>query len=147
MTHFDFHRRLLVAFGVSLSRILKFGTWTQRSELTKDCDSAFTERPACQAKLGHTHSAVQLQVEASQGRSLSHQGIISFVLSWWRCGTVVISFFFLIFKNVYFERERACVSKQGRGKERGRERIPNRLCAARAEPNVELELMKHEIMT
>ena len=36
---------------------------------------------------------------------------------------------------------------QGRGRERGRERIPSRLCAVSTEPNAKLELTKHEIMT
>ena len=35
----------------------------------------------------------------------------------------------------------------GRGRERGRGRIPSRLCAVNAEPNVGLELMNCEIMT
>ena len=39
--------------------------------------------------------------------------------------------------------------EQGRGREggRGRERIPSRLHAVNAEPNVGLELMNHEILT
>ena len=34
-----------------------------------------------------------------------------------------------------------------REREKGRERIPNRLCAVSAEPHVGLKLMKREIMT
>ena len=37
--------------------------------------------------------------------------------------------------------------EQGRGRERGRKRIPSSVCAVSAEPNVGLELMNHEIMT
>ena len=37
--------------------------------------------------------------------------------------------------------------EQGRGRERGRERIPSRLCIISAEPDAGLELMNCEIMT
>ena len=37
--------------------------------------------------------------------------------------------------------------EQGRGKERGRERIPRRLCTHSVEPDVGLDLTEHEIMT
>ena len=37
--------------------------------------------------------------------------------------------------------------KQGRGRERGRERIPSRLCAVNTEPDVGLEPTNHEIVT
>ena len=36
---------------------------------------------------------------------------------------------------------------RGRGKERGREKIPGRLHAVSTEPNVGLDLTNHEIMT
>ena len=42
-----------------------------------------------------------------------------------------------------FLRER----KRDGGAERGRERIPSRLCTASTEPDVELDPMTHEIMT
>ena len=35
----------------------------------------------------------------------------------------------------------------GSGRERGRERIPSRLCAVRTEPDTELEITNQEIMT
>ena len=59
---------------------------------------------------------------------------------------------FVCFKVYLFilrERERACASMcTSRGEtERGRERIPGRLCAVSAEPDMRLELMNHEIMT
>ena len=38
-------------------------------------------------------------------------------------------------------------ARWGRGRERGRERIPSRLPIVSTEPNVELELTNHEIMT
>ena len=38
-------------------------------------------------------------------------------------------------------------SEQGRGRERGRQRIPSRLHTVGAEPNVGHELTNHEIMT
>ena len=44
-------------------------------------------------------------------------------------------------------RERERVSKQGKGSERGRERIPSRLCPVSTEPDVGLKLMNREIMT
>ena len=44
---------------------------------------------------------------------------------------------------IYFERE----YEQGRGRERGRARIPSRLHAVSAEPNVGLELTNCKIMT
>ena len=50
------------------------------------------------------------------------------------------------FFNVYFlrEKERECT---GRDRERGRERIPSRLCAVSAEPDVGLKLANREITT
>ena len=57
----------------------------------------------------------------------------------------LVSFFFLVF--IYFERERMHVHEQGRDRERERERIPSRLRAVSAEPDVGLELTNHEIMT
>ena len=42
-----------------------------------------------------------------------------------------------IFKFIL--RERACTHKQGRGRERGRERIASRLCTVSTEPNAGLE--------
>ena len=49
---------------------------------------------------------------------------------------------------IYFERERerAHVCQQGRGRERGKERIPSRLYTVSMEPNVGLDLTKREIM-
>ena len=48
-----------------------------------------------------------------------------------------------------FKRERVRESKYARAQEgqREKERIPNRLHAVNAEPNVGLDLMKYEIMT
>ena len=39
------------------------------------------------------------------------------------------------------------VCEQGRGREKARERIPSRLCSDSTEPEVELDLTNHEIMT
>ena len=44
-----------------------------------------------------------------------------------------------------FERESVC--EQGRGRERGRQRIQSRLCADSNEPDVGLRLTNREIMT
>ena len=44
-------------------------------------------------------------------------------------------------------RERETDSKRGRGRERGRERIPSRLRAVIADPHVGLEPMSREMMT
>ena len=41
---------------------------------------------------------------------------------------------------IYFERERESMCKWGRGKERGRERIPSRLHTTSAEPDAGLQL-------
>ena len=56
---------------------------------------------------------------------------------------LVLFFFFQVYLFIMFLRE----SRQKRDRERGRERIPSRLCAVRAEPNTGLDLMNHEIMT
>ena len=48
-------------------------------------------------------------------------------------------FFFLVY--LFWKR------KHGRGKERGRKRIPSRLSAVSTEPNIGLDPMNHEIMT
>ena len=52
---------------------------------------------------------------------------------------------------MYFERETETETERqsisGRRTERGRERIPSRLCTDSAEPNVGLELKNCEIMT
>ena len=56
------------------------------------------------------------------------------------CSVFCILFYF--FKFIYL-RER----EWGRGRERGRERIPSRFHAVSAEPNVGLELTNREIMT
>ena len=56
-----------------------------------------------------------------------------------RCRKYSISFFVSLF--IYFERERERerehICKQGRGRERGRERIPSRLHAVSAQPEKE----------
>ena len=49
------------------------------------------------------------------------------------------------FKFIYFERKRA--HKQGRGRERRRERISSRLHAVSTEPDMGLNLTNLEIMT
>ena len=55
-------------------------------------------------------------------------------------------FFVTIFlKFIYFEREQKSASWEG--EERGRDRIPSRLCAISTESDVGLNPMKHEIMT
>ena len=53
----------------------------------------------------------------------------------------------LIYLFILRERERERAHEPGRGRERGRERIPSRLHTASSEPDVELELTNHEIMT
>ena len=55
----------------------------------------------------------------------------------------LLSLFFLMF--ISWEKE--SIHKQGKGKERGVQRIPSRLCADSREPNEGLELTNHEIMT
>ena len=47
------------------------------------------------------------------------------------------SLFFLMFIYLFWEREKC---EQGRGRQRGRERIPSRLLTVSAEPNTGLEL-------
>ena len=52
---------------------------------------------------------------------------------------------------MYFERETETETERqsisGRRTERGRERIPSRLCTDSTEPDVGLELTNHVIMT
>ena len=49
---------------------------------------------------------------------------------------------------IYFERERERASMSwGRGREKGRERIPSRLCTASMGHIEGLKLTKHKIMT
>ena len=45
------------------------------------------------------------------------------------------------------EREGICEHKQGRDRERRRQRIPSRLLAVSGEPNAGLKLTNYEIMT
>ena len=45
------------------------------------------------------------------------------------------------------ERERACVQEWGRGREKGRKRIPSRLPAVSEKPDVRLDPTDCEIMT
>ena len=59
---------------------------------------------------------------------------------------------FLFFCSFYiflclFICKRVCVCEQGRGRERGRHRIPSRLCTVSTEPDMGLEFTNHEIMT
>ena len=63
----------------------------------------------------------------------------------------LISYFILWFTYerkfflIYFEREKEGVwEREGRGRERGREKIPSRLCAVRMEPNTGLYLINCE---
>ena len=47
----------------------------------------------------------------------------------------------------FFFKVYLCILREGAGgRERGRERIPSRLCAIRAEANTGLELINREIM-
>ena len=56
--------------------------------------------------------------------------------------------FFFFFNFVYFETEGENMhAREEETRERKRERIPTRLCAVSAEPNVGLDLTNHEIMT
>ena len=55
------------------------------------------------------------------------------------------SIFFFVFNVYLFFRERE--HKQGRGRERGRQRIQSRLCTVSAKPSMGLQPMNHEIMT
>ena len=56
---------------------------------------------------------------------------------------VLSTFFIFLSLFIYFERQH----KEGRNRERLRERIPSRLGTVNAEPNVGLECMNHEIIT
>ena len=51
------------------------------------------------------------------------------------------------FKVIYFEREKETVCARGQGREKRRERIPNRLHTVSVEPNMGLDTMNDEIMT
>ena len=52
----------------------------------------------------------------------------------------------IFFFEFIFERERE-QAQVGEGQIERRQRIPSRVCAVSAEPDVGLELMNHEIMT
>ena len=56
-----------------------------------------------------------------------------------------VMLFIVLFYVYLFSRDRARVGKEQR--ERGRQRIPSRLCADRTEPIVGLSLTNREIMT
>ena len=56
-------------------------------------------------------------------------------------------FFFLMFIYLFILKEKECVCKQGRVREKGRKRIPSKLCAVSAEPDMALALTNREIMT
>ena len=53
--------------------------------------------------------------------------------------------YFLMFIYLFLEREREYA--QGRGRERGIQTIPSRLCTVSTEPDAGLDLTKREIMT
>ena len=58
---------------------------------------------------------------------------------------ILLIFLKLFLKFIYFERE---TERANRGRaERGRDRIPSRLCAVSTKPNVGLEITNCEIMT
>ena len=56
-----------------------------------------------------------------------------------------LAFFFFLSLLIYFERKSE--NKRGRGREKGKERIPSRLHAVGIEPKAGLELTNCEIMT
>ena len=59
-----------------------------------------------------------------------------------------MEYLFFLSLFVLRERERTHVhTSKGRGGERGRERIPNRLCSVSVEPDMGLGPMNHEVMT
>ena len=58
---------------------------------------------------------------------------------------MMVSLMMHLLKFIYFERERE--HTQWRGRERGRKRIPSRLHAVSAEPDVGLDLTNREITT
>ena len=71
--------------------------------------------------------------------------------SWWNY--VIVSYkstayiFFNSFKvHLFILRESVCAHKQGKDRERGRERISSRLSAISMEPNVGLDPMNCEMM-
>ena len=51
----------------------------------------------------------------------------------------------IFLKFIYLEREKETAGEAQR--QRGRERIPSRLCSVNTEPNMGLELTKSEILT
>ena len=55
------------------------------------------------------------------------------------------SFFFKFY--LFILRETEIAHKQGKGRDRGREGIPSRLCTVSVDPSARLEFMNHEIMT
>ena len=59
-----------------------------------------------------------------------------------RMCTLKTSFFFFLSLSLFILRETDMVRAREGQRERGRERIPSRLCAARAEPNMGLKSTK-----
>ena len=53
----------------------------------------------------------------------------------------------LFFLSLFILRERERAHKWGRGRKKGRERIPSKPCAVSTEPNMGLDLTNLEIMT
>ena len=59
--------------------------------------------------------------------------------------TMALFFIFIFLSLFIFDKESTRAHRRGR--ERGRQRIPSRLCTLSKEPSVGLELTKHETMT
>ena len=74
----------------------------------------------------YTHTHHTTETKASESNILPIHAAFSFT-------------FHFYFSFIYFERER--VSMSGQGGERGRERVPSRLHAVTAEPDVGLDLI------
>ena len=62
---------------------------------------------------------------------------------------MIVTFYFFNLSDFFkfLLKERKNVSEQGRGRERGREEIPSRICTVSKEPDAGLDLTKREIMT
>ena len=69
---------------------------------------------------------------------------LSEVVPWLSLFLFPFESFFIYFRE---DRERAPVHRSRGGAERGRERIPSRLCAVSSEPHPGLELRNREIVT
>ena len=140
MTDFSSSRLWLISANVPVLCMVS-GVWRWDTESPSDRSVGEADR---QANVLNTIWEVAIIAEGTaqpgevrEGFQVEHLLELSLLLLFLKC-------LFIYFKE---ERESACKHKLGRGRERGRERIPSRLHTVSAEPDAGLHLMNQEIMT